>query len=52
MRIGYQGEPGAFSEAAARRGAQATVRASQFRQLAMMDQVAREVAEAYSQKAS
>ncbi len=38
-----------FGEAAARRGAQATVRASQFRQLAMMDQVAREVAEAYAQ---
>jgi outer membrane protein TolC len=38
-----------FGEAAARRGAQSTVRASQFRQLAMMDQVAREVAEAFAQ---
>ncbi len=38
-----------FGEAAARRGAQATVRATQFRQLAMMDQVAREVVEAHLQ---
>ena len=38
-----------FGEAAARRGAQSTVRATQFRQLAVMDQVAREVVEAHIQ---
>jgi outer membrane protein TolC len=38
-----------FGEAAARRGAQSTVRATQLRQLAVMDQVAREVVEAHAQ---
>jgi outer membrane protein TolC len=38
-----------FGEAAARRGAQSAVRQSQFRQLAAMDQVAREVVEAHAQ---
>jgi outer membrane protein TolC len=38
-----------FGEAAARRGAQANVRSAQFRQLAVMDQVAREVVEAHVQ---
>jgi outer membrane protein TolC len=38
-----------FGEAAARRAAQSTVRATQFRQLALMDQVAREVVEAHAQ---
>lgn len=38
-----------FGEAAARRAAQSNVRATQFRQLAVMDQVAREVVEAHSQ---
>ncbi len=38
-----------FGEAAARRGAQSNVRATQYRQLGMMDQVAREVVEAYWQ---
>jgi outer membrane protein TolC len=38
-----------FGEAAARRGAQANVRATRFRQLAVMDQVAREVVEAHAQ---
>ncbi len=38
-----------FGEAAARRGAQATVRVAQWKQLAMMDQIAREVVEAHVQ---
>jgi outer membrane protein TolC len=38
-----------FGEVAARRGAQSAVRATRFRELAMMDQVAREVVEAYTQ---
>lgn len=38
-----------FGEAAARRAAESTVRATQFRQLALMDQVAREVVEAQAQ---
>ena len=38
-----------FGEVAARRGAQSTVRQTQFRQMAMMDQVAREVVEAQAQ---
>jgi outer membrane protein TolC len=38
-----------FGEAAARRGAESTVRANQFKQLALMDQVAREVVEAHTQ---
>jgi outer membrane protein TolC len=38
-----------FGEAAARRGAQANVGATQFRLLALMDQVAREVVEAHAQ---
>jgi outer membrane protein TolC len=38
-----------FGEAAARRGAQANVRTAQFRQLATMDQVAREVVESHAQ---
>jgi outer membrane protein TolC len=38
-----------FGEAAARRAAQSTVRGAQYRQLAVMDQVAREVVEAHVQ---
>lgn len=38
-----------FGEAAARRGAQSNVRATQLRQMAVMDQVAREVVEAHVQ---
>lgn len=38
-----------FGEAAARRGAAATVRATRYRYLAVMDQVAREVVEAHTQ---
>jgi outer membrane protein TolC len=38
-----------FGDAAARRGAQSAVRASQYRQMSMMDQVAREVTEAHVQ---
>ena len=38
-----------FGDAAARRAAQSTVCTSQFRKLAVMDQVAREVAEAHAQ---
>ncbi|MBI3837928.1 MAG: TolC family protein [Planctomycetia bacterium] len=38
-----------FGEVAARRGAQSAVRQTQFRQMAVMDQVAREVVEAHAQ---
>jgi outer membrane protein TolC len=38
-----------FGEAAARRGAESTVRANQVKQMALMDQVAREVVEAHTQ---
>ncbi|HTM56122.1 MAG TPA: TolC family protein [Pirellulales bacterium] len=38
-----------FGEAAVRRGAESTVRATQLRQMLVMDQIAREISEAYAQ---